>query len=72
MNMSVIIEDFDNNIKYKESLKEFLHPTFENAAIHQDKKIGKHLKICTQALGMKPDRKENKDCEEVTNKKKKK
>ena len=44
MNTSVIVEDFNDNIKYKESLKEFLHPTFENAAIHQDKKIGKHLK----------------------------
>ena len=52
MQTSVIVDDLNESTKYKESLKEFLCPTFENAVISKDKKIGKNLKTYAQVLGI--------------------
>ena len=72
MQTSVIVDDLNESTKYKESLKEFLCPTFENAVIYKDKKIGKNLKIYAQALGINHVQNENNDHKKIINEKKKK
>jgi len=72
MQTSVIVDDLNENTKYKESLKKFLCPTFENAVIYKDKKIGKNLKIYAQALGINHVQNENNDHKKIINEKKKK